>query len=62
MYQAENDRYIDTYLEALVVASATTVVLGKLNDNGVSVHQVSIELVDSLISITRILDSGQSAQ
>jgi hypothetical protein len=52
---------LGSYLEALVVTGTTTVVLGKLDNNGVSVHNGSIELVDSLVSITRILKNDQNA-
>lgn len=43
------------YLEALVVTGTTAIVLGKLDNNLRSVHNVTVELVNSLLSITGIL-------
>lgn len=46
---------LSRYLEALVVSSTTAVVLGKLDNNLRSVHNVTVELVNSLLSIAGIL-------
>jgi len=43
------------YLEALVVTGTTAIVLGELDNNLRSVHNVTVELVNSLLSITGIL-------
>ena len=43
------------YLEAFVVTSTTSIVLGKLDDNSASIHNRAVKLADSLLSITGIL-------
>jgi hypothetical protein len=43
------------YLKALVISTTTSIVLGKLDNDGVVVDEMAVQLVDSLLSIADIL-------
>jgi len=51
--------FVVIYLEAFILASATTIVLGKLDDDSASIDHLAIQFLHSLFRITGILWSTE---